>query len=264
MRRSMRWPLAVLALVSGFACSYGFDAETDRFACDVNDDCLDGFVCGGHTMTKDGPLSYCVKAGVATIGFRVTTMYDATTSTDGTTCTFDEVSNLLGHALARQVWMATSDKLVADAAYSTDPQLAVTLNNATALSDTGCVGTMQATGKLQLTCRLPAANGWESVRSAAVWVAMYDSAKQNPGPSDWWAVVASTGDLGDGQLYAASYVPTFDEYMDDDHACSQAVSKRVCPPSSSSTFQCGSCTANAQCPSGFHCASPACVHDTAS
>jgi hypothetical protein len=261
MRSPMQALFVLLAAGGGGACDYSFDAETDKFSCGSNDDCLEGYVCGGHTMVEGDPFSFCVKTADAMVGFRLTTMYDATTSTDLSICNFDVAIGVPNAVLARQVWMVTSSSGADSAGYPDDPEaLTIAPWSVSPLGAEACVGTMPPNGKLNLVCRLPVTDGGAAIKSAAIWVAMYDNAKPNPGKSDWWAVVVGKANVAAGELLASVYAPTFDSYRNDADACNQAVNQRVCPRASKPASICASCGLDTDCPSGFRCSALNCVH----
>lgn len=62
--------LVLLAsLVFCVSCKYDFDPESDRFTCESDDDCIDGFVCAGQTLISGNLRSFCVKEENATLGY---------------------------------------------------------------------------------------------------------------------------------------------------------------------------------------------------
>ncbi|MBI5511988.1 MAG: hypothetical protein HY903_24790 [Deltaproteobacteria bacterium] len=243
-------------VLSSAACGYGFDPDIDHFACESNDDCGDGYVCGGQTLNGRDVIAYCVSAEQAVLGVHLATS-DIGFRVDGQagkTCDYKDTADRTGKVPGYTVWMSTSAS--AGAAFATDPEAA----SLTPVPHDQCVGGVASTGRLSLLCRQSLGAG-PAPKAAAMWVAIHDAEEPGDDPSDWWVLVAGSADLPSAAPFSvAPNVPAFDWNIDADAAaCDQALRTRSCgtagtPP----TVACVGCATatvvtGISCPAGFEC-----------
>jgi hypothetical protein len=137
--------LAWVLVAAGAACGPGFDPEGDYFKCASNDDCLDGYVCGGHTLISNSVTSYCVAEEEATVGFYLR----APQATGGVPtltppCGFSATNGGAGGTIDYSVWIETSQKTVLQEGYDPSP-------SRSNLTVTGtCAGAPEQTGAFDL------------------------------------------------------------------------------------------------------------------
>ncbi|MFC1609654.1 hypothetical protein ACFL6C_01725 [Myxococcota bacterium] len=241
------------------ACAYP-SPEEDHFACDTDDDCIDGYRCGGHTLIKGQPESYCVIEAEATVAVFNESLAAFGNDTEGS-CNEREVRHV--------AWMVAHDVPAGEAYTIVDglgpvwPQGGEDEATFRAFEGT-CVGELGAFGQIQMLCRIPVAVDVDAIKSVAMFVLMLPEGTE-PGHyfnrGVWLATSFRVGDLAKGKrLLRIAKHQRFDEHLFDvNDRCSHAA-QRMCPAND----VCDACnSAQNNCPLGFTCPTTgsACVYD---
>ena len=253
MRIEPCWTGALLVLGG----CYEFSVEGDRFVCEGPEDCMDGYVCAGHTWLAEDddsrPVTFCVRPEAAELGVRLTTGAATNPAPGDRPCDYDQTAFAAGRSnrLAVGVQVAWSAESAASADFPGEPTSPVALDAAQ------CLGEVSQAGVIDVLCRTPLGAEIASVRSAAIWVVLYDSEEPAPPPRErWWALAFEAGDVSADRPYLAKMTNAFDRHRDDTggDACAWAVANRACPDA---VLDCAACSPSPGveplCPGGFSC-----------
>jgi hypothetical protein len=241
MRISILTRLATVAAALSVSCAYDFSVEDGKYICDGDDDCVDGFVCGGETIFKGRGEKYCVKPEALTAGIWLSTESpmkgDALASK---TCKFEDL--VVGAALTISPTRPAPPVLSADYPSTTETRA-------------DCVGAVLSKGELRVLCRrggleLPA--GSYAAERVIVFRDPTASGLVPTDPLQWWATVFAAGPITmDDPLLDFTTVP-WDSDLDADPMgrCKRAAVRACLDP-----VVCESaCDASSNpCPGGLTC-----------
>lgn len=233
--------LLLTAIVAVASCGYDFETEKDLFTCASDDDCVDGFVCAGHTSVSDAPVTYCVENKDVEIGIWQETMPAFQSGCTSKVWEFDW-----------DAWMDFTDNET-----PLDPLGPESTQRDAFLAAGGsCAGNVSAFGEVRVMCRMP--KGEEIANTASMWVVLYDVG-QDPFTAVHQQAIAFTSAAVDPDTRMAPAPEEihrhhqFEAHLTDNERCNKAAAARTCPEN---TVLCGpgsACSADEQCPPHFHC-----------